>query len=152
MEIAPQYILFQAGLLSLEWPTAIVVFLFFLIVMFSMNKLLFKPVLETLEKRKSLTESNLKEVQEKTDEINEIEIRYKKRLETVKQEIQIERKKLLDRALQTSKLLIDKSKQKNSKKIVKIEEELNLEIEQAKKMTKKETKNIADFILSKVSS
>ena len=57
---------FNYGLFHLEWTTALFIFVVFIITMFFMNILLFKPLVRTLDGREALLGSG----EEKLDEIN----------------------------------------------------------------------------------
>ena len=71
--------------LQLATPTAVLVVILFMI--FVLNKLLFKPVLRTLDNRKEAIENSQKKVLSSNEELELLENELRKKLEKIRSEV-----------------------------------------------------------------
>lgn len=76
------------GLLKMDWPTALFVFVVFLLVMFCLNTLLFKPLLKTLGNREKHLEENQKKAENADRSIGSLQSSYEQQLAEARSHVQ----------------------------------------------------------------
>ena len=86
---ASEYLIpvFDYGVLHLELNTALFILVLFGIVVFSLNRLLFRPVLRTLDNRTALVEGIQSDNAAKEAEIERLTEEYRANLERVREEV-----------------------------------------------------------------
>ena len=78
---------FDYGVLHLELNTALFIFGLVLIVMFALNRLLFRPVLRSLDNRAALLGEVRESTHRREKEIENLEADYRRRLAQVREEV-----------------------------------------------------------------
>ncbi len=109
------------GLLHLQLATPLFVFILLLIVIFTMNKLLFQPVFRTLENRKKVMEESKAKAASANVEITKLREEYENQLNTARidvsniytsarQEAQKQRDELIQQVRQAGEAELEKGK------------------------------------------
>lgn len=92
------YKIIDLGIITLEWPTALFTLVVFLVVIYLMNELLFKPVINNLENRKEFIKQN----QEKHAEVSQENDRLTKEISDTKtkywDELRLRRREIIREA------------------------------------------------------
>jgi len=145
-----KFVVFDFGILSLEWPTLLFGIVVFLIVLFFFNLWLFRPILANLQMRKKFVEGLEKENDKK-----------EKQVEESIQKIQQERKNHLER-LDFSRLQKQKEIQKEIGEFLenarlefrteqgKYQAKVNSELLAVKNAVPEELKGLKDALFKKV--
>lgn len=147
---APIGEIFNFGMLHLEWPTALFIFVVFLLTMIVLNTLLFKPILRTLEARQSVFDKNKSEVKNLTRTIDESEKDYQAKLTEMRESIQKSRQMAIDEALKYANQKVDQAKAGVVKQLENAEKELEAERVAALKQAASFTGELSQLIKSKV--
>lgn len=142
--------LFNFGVLHMEWPSALFVFVVFMITMFLLNRLLFKPILQTLDLRQAGVDKNEQKAEELLSSLEEAERNYQGKLEEMQQMIQASRQAALEEAKSEANAIVAAAKESTDKKITEAEESLLKEKEAALAEAKNLTKGLAELINTKV--
>ncbi len=141
---------FNFGMLHLEWPTALFVFVVFIITTIVLNTLLFKPILRTLESRGAEIDLNIDQSQKMSQSIEKSEQDYQAKLVSVRDKIQQSRQQATDEALSKANELIDNSKASIAKKIEDAEKELSKERADSMKEAATLTEELSQLIKTRV--
>ena len=142
--------IFDFGMLHLEWPTALFIFVIFLLTMIVMNTFLFKPILRTLEARQSELDKNKSKANELADTIEKSEEDYQAKLSDLRDTIQKTRQEALDEAISSAKQKLDQAKASVAKKIEDAEKELEAEHKSALEQAATLTGELSQLIKTKV--
>ncbi len=127
------------GLLSVD-KTIIIQIVIFIAAIFILNSLLFKPLLQLIERREELTTGRLKEAKELEARVEEIMKEYKEKLDEVRARAMEERneirreaetagEKIVARAHDEAQALLHEAKAKLESQARDIREKIKLEIE-----------------------
>lgn len=108
---------FDFGLLHLEWTTALFIFVVFVITMFLLNTLLFKPILRTLEARQAGIDKNNDRVKGVSDTVEASEVKYQEQLSEVNKKIQASRLEALNSAKEEANKVLDQVKASTNEKL-----------------------------------
>ncbi len=141
---------FNFGMLHLEWPTALFVFVVFIITTIVLNTLLFKPILRTLESRRSEIDMNIDQSQNMSQAIEKSEQDYQSKLAGVRDKIQQSRQQAIDEAMGKANELLDNSKESIAKKLEDAEKELSKERAESMKDAASLTEELSQLIKTKV--
>ena len=89
---------FNFGVLHLEWPTALFIFVVFIITMILLNFLLFRPIIRTIENRENIGDKNQDTILNLNAAINAAKETYHSKLNKTQQEIQASYKEAVAQA------------------------------------------------------
>lgn len=142
--------IFNFGMLHLEWPTALYVFCVFVLTMFVLNFLLFKPILRTLEARRKEIEDNKHESNSLAENIENSEQDYQANLAELRDTIQKTRQEALDEAMQSAREKVENAKQNIDQKLEEAAKELEAERKSAMEQAASLTGELSQLIKSKV--
>lgn len=109
--------LFDFGLLHLEWTTALFILVVFVITMFLLNTLLFKPIIRTLEARQAGIDKNNDKVKGVNETVESSEKSYQEKLTDVNNKIQASRLEALKIAKEEANKILEQVKASTSEKL-----------------------------------
>ena len=141
---------FNFGMLHLEWPTALFVFILFILTMIVLNSLLFKPILKTLEGRQSKLDQNKKETENVSETLEFSEQDYQAKLADMRETIQKSHQEAINEALSKANQMVEKAKESVASKLSEASKELEAERSSALKDASSLTKELSQIIKSKV--
>ena len=141
---------FNFGLLHLEWTSALFVFVVFVITMFLMNILLFKPILRTLDARKAKLDANSDKVKGLGSTIESSEKDYKAKLSDVNEKIRLARHEALVSAKEEASKILEQVKASTSEKLDAAEKEIAQDQKKAMDQVTELSKDLAQLINAKV--
>jgi F-type H+-transporting ATPase subunit b len=124
--------IFDFDLLNLQLNTPLFIFALVLIVMLAMNKLLFQPVLRTLEERKAFLDGLNENAERQKEEITRLAETYEQDLEKVRGEVAQVRADARRESQQAIEAVLYKARQAADEDLREALAELNGEVEQAK--------------------
>lgn len=124
--------IFDFDLLNLQLNTPLFTFALVLIVMFAMNKLLFQPVLRTLDERKAYLEGLTKNAEGQKEEIARLAETYEENLEKVRGEVAQVRVEARKETQQGIAAVLYKARQEADQELREALAELQKEVEQVK--------------------
>ena len=144
---------FNFGLLHMEWPTALFVLVVFVMVMITLNSLLFKPILKTLEARETTVNHLHKQREELLGRTNQLRDQYEAAIKKAHEstlQIHAEKRK---GAIEEYQKIIFEAKEEANTQILNIDrvlaEEKNKAIEDSKLMVGELSQLIVDKIVEK---
>ncbi|MBT4287978.1 ATP synthase F0 subunit B [Candidatus Falkowbacteria bacterium] len=108
---------FDFGLLHLEWTTALFILVVFVITMFLLNTLLFKPIIRTLEARQAGIDKNNDKVKGVNETVESSEKNYQEKLADVNTKIQASRLEALKIAKEEANKILEQVKASTSEKL-----------------------------------
>ena len=79
--------IFDYGVLHLEWPTAAFIAVVFLLTMFLLNQLLFKPLLRTLDGREAILHQSHLRLEQIAQSVTEAEAHYQAKQTALYEEV-----------------------------------------------------------------
>lgn len=144
--------LFDFGMLHLEWPTALFVFVVFLLTMIVLNSLLFKPILRTLEARQAEIDKSKEEAAKAKMKNEQAQNDYESKLADMRETIHRSRQEALDEAMKNASQLIDQAKKSMASKIEDAEKEIQTEQKKALDEAASITGDLAKMIKARVLS
>ena len=130
--------------LQLATPTAVLIILFVMIV--TLNKLLFQPVLRTLDNRKEVISKCQKRVIQVNEELGKLEQDFQKKLDDVRAEVIHLRNTGQEKGIATRENTITVEREELQVELEKNVAELNGEIEAAKNYFAKLNQELSAFI------
>lgn len=142
--------IFNFGMLHLEWPTALFIFVVFILTMIVLNTFLFKPIIRTLESRQSELDKNKSESQGLTETIEKSEEDYQSKLSDLRETIQKTRQEALDEAIGSARQKVDQAKESVNQKLEAASKELDTERKSAMEQAKSLTGELSQLIKAKV--
>tara|TARA_Y100001970_G_scaffold207525_1_gene252875 strand:+ start:941 stop:1459 length:519 start_codon:yes stop_codon:yes gene_type:complete len=116
--------------LQLATPTAVLLVILFMIVV--LNKLLFKPVLRTLDNRKETIEKSQKNILSLTDELETLENKLREKLEKVRSEVLHLRNEGHEKGIVQREAMITEKRTELQNELEKKLDELKVQIETTK--------------------
>ncbi len=143
---------FNYGLLHLEWTTALFIFIVFIITMFCLNTLLFKPIIRTLDARKAKVDKDNEEVKRLTDTIETSKNNYQEKLNAINEKIRATRKEALQEAKEQASKKFENVKSQADKNVTMASKELANSKSIALDQVAKLSQNLARVIHAKVLS
>mgnify|MGYP005629943753 FL=1 len=108
---------FDFGLLHLEWTTALFILVVFVITMFLLNTLLFKPIIRTLEARQAGIDKNNDKVKGVNETVESSEKNYQEKLADVNTKIQASRLEALKIAKEEANKILEQVKASTREKL-----------------------------------
>ncbi len=142
--------IFDFGMLHLEWPTALFVFVMFLLTMIVLNTLLFKPILKTLEARQSALDQDRDKARNLEQTIENSEQDYHSKLAAMRESIQNSRHAAMEEALDNSRQKVTQAKTSVTQKLEMATKELEAEKKSALEQAASLTGELSQLIKSKV--
>ena len=124
--------IFDFDVLHLQLNTPIYIFVLVLIVMFFLNRLLFQPVLKTLDARQAYLDKLQKSTSDQEEEIAKLTERYEVQLEVARKEVAQVRADARKEAQQAIDETLQQARQEADAELAKAMEELNREVEAAR--------------------
>jgi len=122
---------FNFGVLHMEWPTAIFIFVVFVITMFLLNVLLFKPILNTLEARSAEGEKGADILRQIDQDREKLEEEYQSKLDRSRDELLSHRERIIGEAHRELEIIVGRSKKESADSLVRAEEILAAEYQTA---------------------
>ncbi len=144
--------IFNYGVLHLEWPTALFIFVAFMVTMFLLNHLLFAPILRTLDAREAEVNKNNEKVKSLEQKIEMSEKGYQDKIRNLQILIQDSRQKALNEAMEEAKVIISKARDKAEQTLADAEKELLTTKNDALKEAAQLTGKLAELINTKAIS
>ncbi len=142
--------IFNFGMLHLEWPTALFVFVIFVLTITVLNTMLFKPILRTLEARQSELDKNKNDSKSLAQTIETSEQDYQAKLADLRETIQKTRQEAIEEAISSTREKVDQAKANTTKKLEDAEKELESERKSAMEQAATLTTELSQLIKSKV--
>ncbi|MGK0289021.1 MAG: F-type H+-transporting ATPase subunit b [bacterium] len=140
---------FNFGILHMELNDAIFVFVVFVILMFALNTLLFKPLVRTLENRETEMEGHRKKEGGVASSISKAEAEYDAKLAEMKTEIDNARKSSRESATSQAKVIIDDVRSTVALIVEQSEKEIDSELNAAKGQVPALAKELSGLIVAK---
>ncbi|MCP4298142.1 MAG: ATP synthase F0 subunit B [Proteobacteria bacterium] len=144
--------IFNYGVLHLEWPTALFIFVAFMVTMFLLNHLLFAPILRTLDAREAEVNKNNEKVKSLEQKIEMSEKGYQDKIRDLQILIQDSRQKALNEAMDEAKVIISKARDNAEQTLAEAEKELSTIKNDALKEAAQLTGKLAELINTKAIS
>lgn len=136
-------------MISLDW-TLILQFLNFLVLLFVLNKLLYRPLLGILEQRRGTIDGSHNKAKSLQGEIEEKMTRYQAQLSEAKAAASQERSQLRQTAVAEETAILGEAQQKAAARLQVIKTQVSAEATEAGKTLKAEAKDLAGQIATKV--
>ncbi len=147
---APAGEVFNFGLLHLEWTTALFVLVVFVITVFFLNMLLFKPIIRTIEARKMKLNANKDKVNGLNLSVESLEKDYEEKLSDAHEEIRLARQETFKSAKKEANKILEQVKASTSEKLNIAEKEIVADQGQAMDQVTALSKDLAQSIQAKV--
>ncbi len=141
---------FDFGILHLELNTAIYILVLVLIVMFFMNKLLFQPVLRTLDQRTDLRSSLQDAAVRHQAEIARLTQDYEASLDRVRQDVARLRQESYRQSQQAVDAILDQARQEAEAEFQDAMADLNHQVSQAKDTLGGTSQQLAQQVTSRI--
>jgi F-type H+-transporting ATPase subunit b len=138
--------LFNYGVLHMEWPTALFIFVVFMITMFLLNRLLFVPIIRTLEAREAKAEKNKAKVDSLEQKIIISEKGYQEKVDSLHKKLLSFRQQALNEATEESKAIILEARQRTEKRLANAEQDISTAKAEALSEATQLTGNLAKLI------
>jgi len=122
----------------------------FLFLIFVLNVILFKPVMEILEKRKEQIEGSEQEIKELNLTIEQKEARYAEKLRLAKNDALEQKKQIVQEGAETAKGILDGARSEVPKIVQQFETKVAKEVDEARSILHKQSEKIAMEIAEKV--
>jgi F-type H+-transporting ATPase subunit b len=120
--------IFDYGVLHLELNTAVFILALFLIVTFVLNRMLFRPVLRTLDARAALVNGVREDNAKKQDEIAQLTREYETRMDEIRHELDRFRQDARRQASRDAEAILGRARDDSEKRLAKSMGELDAEI------------------------
>ena len=120
----------------------------FLLLMFILNRKLFKPMLEHLEKRDEAIKGSLKSAQEMEDKGGKKLAEHKTKLQEEKRNVIVQQNLLRDETIERQKEVLKKAKLSSEMKFSEVKSEINQQVEALRKDFSKLAGALASGILA----
>jgi len=150
MEAARIGEVFNFGALHMEWPTALFVFVVFMVTVAALNQLLYKPVLATLEAREKADDGASVRLESIEKELVELENNYKATLTKAHKENEAAHQKAVGEAKTEALSFLRKAKDSSAELIKTSDAEIEKEMETATAQAKELASGLAETIQTKV--
>lgn len=136
--------IFDFDILNMQLNTPLFIFALILLVMFFMNKLLFRPVLTTLESREGRLAGLSKGVAGQREEIGRLTADYEQKLEKVREEVAQVRQDARKETEEAVQVILSGARQDAQAELGQALSELGKEVEQAKSELRQAAQGLAD--------
>ncbi len=124
--------------------------LHFIILMFILDKILFRPILNVINERRMFIETKKKELTRIKEEAERLSMEFSKMEHEAKVKAAVERAKLREQSLKEAEKLLEESRQKVVLIKQEAEKKIQAEIENAKPMLMEHAKTVAEEIIKKI--
>lgn len=135
-----------AGDLITADKTVVVQFILFLVALYLLNILFFKPLIEIAERRESATSGSGKEAEELTKKSELITAEYNKALKEAREQALAERAEITRSAVAEAESIVSSAREEAGSIVRRRTEELELLVEKAKEEMDAEIEEIASMI------
>jgi len=122
----------------------------FLLMIFILNVLLYKPVMSILEKRKEQIEGSEREIRELNLTIEQKEARYEEKLRLAKNDALEQKKEIVKGGADAAKGILDAARSEIPKMVEQFEGKVSKEVEEARRILREQSEHIAMEIAEKV--
>ena len=136
--------LFDFNIVHMELNTALFVFVLVLIVMFSLNRLLFRPVLRTLDNRKAHTDQLAENALKDRQEIERLIETYTESLERVRGEVAQVRSEARKETQQAVEAILGKARAEAQAELQQALAELEREVSETREALQRSARELAD--------
>ena len=136
-------------MISLDW-TLILQFFNFFVLLFVLNKLLYRPLLDIMKQRRDKIENGKARARELESEVDEKMLRYQEQLSAAKSDAALERAALRKAGHQQEAEITGEAQQKAVTRIKVIREQVGKEAAEAGQTLNNEAKALAGQIAAKV--
>jgi len=136
--------LFDFNIVHMELNTALFVFVLVLIVMFSLNKLIFRPVLRTLDNRKAHTDQLAENALKDRQEIERLIETYTESLERVRGEVAQVRSETRKETQQAVEAILGKARAEAQAELQQALAELEREVSETREALHRSARELAD--------
>ena len=136
--------LFDFNIVHMELNTALFVFVLVLIVMFSLNRLLFRPVLRTLDNRKAHTDQLAENVLKNRQEIERLTETYSESLERVRGQVAQVRNEARKEIQQAVEVILGKARAEAQAELQQALAELEREVSETREALHRSARELAD--------
>ena len=138
------------GLLHVQLATPVAAFILMIIVMIALNKLLFQPVLRTMDKRKSVIGENQDKTEAARKRIETLSQEYQEKFDEARQQASVARQEARQQATKYRESLLKSTRAEAEAELEKQRENLTNEIKVARTALEKETTNIATLVTNQL--
>ena len=136
--------LFDFNIVHMELNTALFVFVLVLLVMFSLNRLLFRPVLRTLDNRKAHTDQLAENALKDRQEIERLIETYTESLERVRGEVAQVRSETRKETQQAVEAILGKARAEAQAELQQALAELEREVSETREALQRSARELAD--------
>lgn len=136
-------------LLSID-KTIVVQFLIFIVALYILNSLFFKPLLELADRREKLTKGTVQEAKDLTEKAEQAITNYNDKIEIARSEAVEKRTEIRKEAQTAAETTISEARAESQKSLKQYKNDLNLHIDQLKETMKPEVDALARDIASRV--
>ena len=142
--------IFNYGVLHLELNTAFFILVVFLFVTFALNRLLFQPVLRTLERRAALVEGIRAGNTGKQQEIAQLTRQYEARMDEIRGEIDRFRQERRREAGRDAEAILAQAREASEARLARSMEELQRQLAEVRTDVLKGTGRLAEQITRRI--
>lgn len=136
-------------MISLDW-TLLLQFINFVVLMFILNKILYRPLMQVMARRREQVESNKTRAQDLEREIDSKMKRYQQQLSDAKSQATAERTLLRKTAQQEESVITAEAQQKAASRIKAIRNQVEQEATEARQILRRSADDLAGQIATKV--
>jgi len=122
----------------------------FLLMIFILNVLLYKPVMSILEKRKEQIEGSEREIKDLNLTIEQKEARYEEKLRLAKNDALEQKKEIVRGGAEAAKVILDAARAEIPKMVEQFEGKVSQEVGEARRILHEQSEHIAMEIAEKV--
>jgi len=122
----------------------------FILLMIVLNYLLYRPLLNIIEKRKKILESSAEEVQRLNKTIEEKQLEYEEKLRLAKQQAMELKAQILKEANDEAKAMIDQVRAKIPAMMAEVQARVTKEMEVAREILRGQSRELSREIAEKV--
>lgn len=142
--------IFDYGVLHLEWPTAAFIAVVFLLTMFLLNLLLFKPLLRTLEGRETILSKSRQRLGEIAQAVTAAEASFQAKQTALFEEISSQFQEAMADAQKQAGILTEKARLEAQESYKQAEAAIEAEVQSALSEAKGLAQDLARLIQTKV--
>ena len=147
-----EYTIFDFGLLHLEWPNALFVFVVFAITTIGLHFFLFNPILHTIKNRKNMQQNQQSKINNIKKEIESLEFGIIEKKREFDAKLSKHRKQNIEEANLQAERIINDSRQDSQQRLAKFEKTIAGDIKIHNEYIKQITPEIKRAIVNKILS
>lgn len=136
-------------LLSFD-STLVIQFFIFIVAIYVLNRLLFKPLLNIRYRREDLTVVKMEEARKLNEDLEKRVNEYKEKIDSAREEAYEQRGEIRKQAQETAEQIVADARKDAEEQVEEYKKELASEVEKIKQGMKPEIESLADNIASKV--